>query len=72
MCPQVLLLRQGRPSGRLAVLLQALTSPRLATAADAATTLPPPVQVPRNPFCCPTLQLLTTGLEDLAIKHTAR
>ncbi len=42
---QVALLRGMKASGRLLVLVQALTSPKLATVDNAAGTIPAPLQV---------------------------
>ena len=46
---QVALLRGMKASGRLLVLVQALTSPKLAAVDEAAGTIPAPLQV--NDFC---------------------
>lgn len=45
-CMQVVLLRQAKPSGRLVVLVQALTAPKLAGLESAPSSVPAPIQVP--------------------------
>lgn len=46
MLAQVVLLRQAKPSGRLVVLVQALTAPKLASHDSAHSSVPAPIQVP--------------------------
>ncbi len=50
---QVVLLRQAKPSGRLVVLVQALTAPKLASNDAAHSSVPAPIQVPpHTAFIC--------------------